>query len=277
MLLPEGSVSATERGGSVLGPVYYTSLHETNIGYQQNNWLMEEDHLVSQIPGEILQEIGCGNGRYLAHAAQTRRLVIGCDWALSPGIRELQKRADNVEFITCDITKHVPRCEADILVSADVLEHIATQDIAQTIDRLTHAGRWQFHKIACYDDAHSHLTIREPAWWLAQFSAVSSTYRLVRSEYRMGDRSRLICIISNFPFAEKGIISDPLLPADMNTPFQDADEVTRHRETEALYLQANERIGQLEAEVLRLRTIEQSTTWRMTALARRLASRILRR
>lgn len=274
---PEGSAAPPERDGTALGSAYYTSLHETNIGYQQNNWLVEEDDLLSQIPGETLQEVGCGNGRYLELAAQTRRRVIGCDWALSPGVRDLQKRAGNVEFIACDITKQVPQLDADILASADVLEHIATQDIGHTLARLTQAGRWQFHKIACYDDAHSHLTIRDPAWWLAQFCAVSPAYRLVRSEYRLGDRGRLICIISNFPFAERGIIADPLLPVYVNTSPDQANESIRHRETEASRLQTNERLKQLEAEVSRLSAIEQSTTWRMTASLRRLASRILGR
>lgn len=274
---PEGSASPPERDGKALGSAYYTSLHETNVGYQQNNWLVEEADLLSHIPGETLQEVGCGNGRYLELAARTRRRVIGCDWALSPGVRDLQKRAANVEFIACDITKNVPQCDADILTSADVLEHIATQDIGHTLARLTQSGRWQFHKIACYDDAHSHLTIRNPAWWLAQFCAVSPAYRLVRSEYRLGDRGRLICIISNFPFAERGIIADPLLPDDIDISPDQPNEGIRHRETEAARQQANERIGQLEAEVTRLRAIEQSTTWRMTASIRWLASRILGR
>lgn len=264
MLLPDApgrSASATERDGRALGSAYYTSLHETNIGYQQNNWLVEEADLLSHIPGEALQEVGCGNGRYLELAAQTRRRIIGCDWALSPGVRELQKRMGNIEFIACDITKQVPQLDADILVSADVLEHIATQDVGHTLSRLTQAAHWQFHKIACYDDAHSHLTIRDPAWWLAQFCAVSPAYRLVRSEFRLGDPGRLICIISNFPFVERGITVDPLLPSDTDTSLD----------------QTNERIGQLEAEVLRLQAIEQSTTWRMTASLRRLADRILGR
>lgn len=264
---PERVDSLSERDGQALGPAYYTSLHETNLGYQQNNWLVEEADLLLHIPGETLQEVGCGNGRYLELAAQTRRRVIGCDWALSPGVRELQERADNVEFVACDITKLVPYYDADILVSADVLEHIATQDIGHTLARLTQAGRWQFHKIACYDDAHSHLTIRDPAWWLAQFCSVSPAYRLVRSEYRLGDQRRLICIISNFPFAERGIVFDPLLPGGTeNTEGIDAS-----------LEQANKRIGQLEAEVLRLQAIEQSTTWRMTGLVRRLTSRLLGR
>ncbi len=280
MLLPdatEGSATPLERDGTALGSAYYTSLHETNVGYQQNNWLVEEADLLSLIPGDTLQEVGCGNGRYLELAARTRQRVIGCDWALSPGIRELRKRTGNVEFVACDITKQVPQCNADILTSADVLEHIATQDIGHTLARLTQAGRWQFHKIACYDDGHSHLTIREPAWWLAQFCAVSPAYRLVRAEYRLGDQGRLICIISNFPFAERGIISDPLLPGHVNTSPDQANDRLRYHEAEASLQQANERIGQLEAEVLRLQAIEQSTTWRMTASIRGLAGRILGR
>ena len=284
MLLPEQSAPVAPRDGKALGPEYYTSLHETNIGYQQNNWLLEEDYLLSQIPGDTLQEVGCGNGRYLEHAAKTRRRVIGCDWARSPGVADLQNRLNNVEFFSCDITEQIPQFDADILASADVLEHIATQDIPHTLARLTQAGRWQFHKIACYDDAHSHLTIREPAWWLAQFCAISSEYRLVRSEYRMGDLGRLICIISNFPFAERGMITDPLLPVVVEVSSEEANQRIRELEAEVSRLvvemsseEANQRIRELEAEVSRLQSIEQSTIWRTTSSIRWLANRILRR
>lgn len=292
---PEVSASLPRRDGRALGPAYYTSLHETNSGYQQNNWLVEEADLLSHIPGETLQEVGCGNGRYLDLAAQTRRRVIGCDWAQSPGVRELQTRLRNVEFVACDITRQIPHFGADILVSADVLEHIAPQDIAQTLARLTRAGRWQFHKIACYDDAHSHLTIRDPAWWLAQFCAVSPSYRLVRAEFRLGDQGRPICIVSNFPFAERGIVVDPLRPgAEQELAARSiALDETRSRaaEAEALLQQANRRTVELEAEVSRLGTeasrlgsevsrlgtIEWSTIWRATRPIRRVANRLLGR
>lgn len=309
MLMPEEPENAAlqpQRNGRALGPAYYASLHETNAGYQQNNWLVEEADLLSHIPGATLQEVGCGNGRYLELAARTRNRVIGCDWALSPGMRELQNRMSNVAFVACDITKQVPHFGADILTSADVLEHVATQDIGHTLTHLTQAARWQFHKIACYDDMHSHLTIRDAAWWLAQFCAVSPSYRLVRSEFRLGDPGRPICIISNFPFAERGIVVDPLRPeveqalmtcsaerdearsrmAEMEGLLKQAqaahsaerDEArSRTAEVEGLLEQANARAAQLQAEVSRLGAIEYSRIWRMTQPIRQLANRILAR
>lgn len=288
----EHVASEPQRNGHVLGAAYYTSLHETNSGYQQNNWLVEEADLLAQIPGDILQEVGCGNGRYLEVAAQARRRVIGCDWALSPGVRDLRTRMANIEFFPCDITKHLPQFNADILVSANVLEHLPTQDIAPTLARLTQAGRWQFHKIACYDDAHSHLTVRDPSWWLSQFCAISPSYRLIRLEERSGDPERPICIISNFPFIERGIVKDPLRPgleqalaaasAERDTASVKAAEMEGLlKEMRAQLADLNVRMLEMEAELQaktsRLGAIERSTIWRATRPLRRIASRMLGR
>lgn len=194
------------------GAACHASLRDANPA-QQNNWLVEEAELLSYIPGNTVLELGCGNGRYLDLAAKTRQRVVGCDWALAPGMRALLAAKSNVEFIECDISQAVPQIDADIVLSADVLEHLPLQCVAPALAQLTTAGRWQFHKIACYDDGQSHLTIRDPAWWLAQFCNASPSYRLVRSEYRLGDPARPICIISNFPFAERNLVVDPLNPS----------------------------------------------------------------
>jgi hypothetical protein len=116
------------------------------------------------------------------------------DWARSPVLDELGL-SDN--FCHCDITKHeLPH--ADIVCSADVLEHIAPDLLAPTLRRLDRAGYHQYHVIACYDDGHSHLSIMAPDTWLLTFQAVSNRYRIVDIRQRRGDPSQLICVISTF-------------------------------------------------------------------------------
>jgi SAM-dependent methyltransferase len=173
---------------------YYQNVHQTNDAYKANNWLLSELDTILSIEPKTVIEVGCGNGRFLAAIKGRVELVIGVDWARSPVLDELGLSGN---FRHCDITKHeLP--QADIVCSADVLEHIAPDLLAPTLQRLDRAGHHQYHLIACYDDGHSHLSIMPPDAWLLTFQAVSNRYRLVDTRQRRGDPSQLICVISTF-------------------------------------------------------------------------------
>jgi SAM-dependent methyltransferase len=173
---------------------YYEEVHQTNDAYKLNNWLISEiEMLLSMKPTSVL-EVGCGNGRFLAALKGRVEQIKGVDWAASPVLAELGVLE---HFELCDITRDdLP--EADLICSADVLEHIAPNLLQPTLERLDRAGREQYHVIACYDDGHSHLTIMEPHAWLLAFQAVSKRYQLIDIRPRRGDAAQSICVIASF-------------------------------------------------------------------------------
>ena len=140
-------------------------------------------------------EIGCGNARFLKELAPHVERATGLDWAVSPVIGTLP---NNVSVMRADVTQdEIPT--ADLICSADVLEHFRPEAIAGVVKRLHDSARYNFHIIACYDDNHSHLTIMPPEKWLALFQTLSPDYRLVKSWARRWKKPRdKVCIISNY-------------------------------------------------------------------------------
>jgi SAM-dependent methyltransferase len=173
---------------------YYQRIHQTNDAYKANNWLVSEiDAILSVSPRSIL-EVGCGNGRFLAAIGGRVESITGVDWAQSPILDELGV-ADN--FKKSDITRdELP--VVDLVCSADVLEHVAPDLLLPTLERLHRAGREQYHVIACYDDGHSHLSIKEPCAWLDAFRSVSERNRIIDIRPRRDDPAQLICVIATF-------------------------------------------------------------------------------
>lgn len=173
---------------------YYQQIHQTNEAYKINNWLVSEvDSILSISPKSVL-EVGCGNGRFLAAIRDRVDRAIGVDWAKSPILDELGLSS---HFELRDITRdELPK--ADLVCSADVLEHIAPDLLRSTLHRLHNAGREQYHVIACYDDGHSHLSIMEPNAWLQAFRVVSDRYRIVDIRPRRDDPHQTICVIATF-------------------------------------------------------------------------------
>jgi SAM-dependent methyltransferase len=173
---------------------YYQRIHQTNDAYKSNNWLLSEIDSILSVSPKSLLEVGCGNGRFLAAVKGRVERVIGVDWARSPILDELGVSAD---FELRDITiDELPR--ADLVCSADVLEHIAPHLLLETVQRLDRAGHEQFHVIACYDDGHSHLSIMGPQAWLGLFQSVSQRYLLIDVRPRRDDPTQMICVIATF-------------------------------------------------------------------------------
>lgn len=173
---------------------YYQDVHQTNEAYKINNWLISEiDSIISAQPKSLL-EVGCGNGRFLAAIKDRVPNVIGVDWAESPVLHQLGISGN---FQRCDITQdNLP--QVDLVCSGDVLEHIPPHLLTSTLQRLHDAGGEQYHMIACYDDAHSHLSIMEPRMWLSVFRAMSERYRIINTHFRRDDPSQPVCVISTF-------------------------------------------------------------------------------
>jgi SAM-dependent methyltransferase len=173
---------------------YYQYIHQTNTAYKTNNWLITEIESILSISPKSILEVGCGNGRFLAAVRGRVEQIIGVDWARSPILDEI---GVSLEFKVVDITRdELPK--ADIVCSADVLEHIAPHLLQSTLRRLHDAGCDQYHVIACYDDGHSHLSIMDPEAWLDLFRAMSPRYQIINTCLRRGKLAHVVCTIATF-------------------------------------------------------------------------------
>ena len=175
-----------------LNAEYYQELHDKNILFKSNNWLMPYLELIADKKYRIVREIGCGNGAFSSAIAKSVDKVIGLDWAKSPDFPE----AFNIVFEQKDITK--ADLEAvDLNCSADVLEHIEPEKLPLLIKSLNESSKANFHVIACYDDGHSHLSIFPPDAWLFLFKQVDPNYRILDISIRHDDISNIVCVVSN--------------------------------------------------------------------------------
>jgi predicted TPR repeat methyltransferase len=177
---------------------YYQSLHDTNLQFQQNNWLVSELETLRRFTTGHVIELGCGNGKFLDAAAGAFDSLVGMDWAIAPNIKSVVEKHENVSFIQADLIDGFPDAGyADLLVSADFLEHLPRECLSRVLARTHTKARFHFHKIACYDDGHSHLSILDPVEWLRIFKEISPAYFIYSLEERAGDKTRLVCCIAN--------------------------------------------------------------------------------
>lgn len=173
---------------------YYQSLHEKDFGYIENNWLLEDVNAIAAKNYDVVLELGCGNGRFAVEAAKYIDKIIAIDWASSPFLKDLPS---NVEFIQSDITK-IELPQANLTCSADFLEHLPPNVLIETIEKIIKTSPYGYHRIACYDDGHSHLSIM-PAWkWLDIFKGFSSDYKLLDVEFRRGRLSEQVITVANW-------------------------------------------------------------------------------
>jgi SAM-dependent methyltransferase len=177
---------------------YYQKLHDENPAFQQNNWMLSELEALTKYGASSVIEIGCGNGKFLSAAAASFDSLIGIDWAHAPALDGILRQNANVRFVQADLIDGFPDVSSsDLLVSADFLEHLPTDALRACLRRYHGKARFHFHKIACYDDGHSHLSILDPADWLEIFKEISSDYVIFSLEKRFGDSSKLVCCITN--------------------------------------------------------------------------------
>ncbi|MCZ0734424.1 class I SAM-dependent methyltransferase [Phreatobacter sp. AB_2022a] len=154
---------------------YYERLHRFEPAYMANNWLLPYTSVLRRLKPERVVECGTGNGAFAGAMASLGSEVIGLDWAPSP---KFPHSAPGVSFQIWDATKD-PLPAADLVCSADFLEHLAPQQLQEALMRIIVAAPMQFHIIACYDDFHSHLTIEMPEQWLARFQCINPEFRLL--------------------------------------------------------------------------------------------------
>lgn len=184
-----------------ISAAYYQNLHNTNHAFMRNNWLLSEISLIREIAANVnsVLELGCGNGRFLELAAGIWQDVTGIDWAISDYLDNLLRSHKNIKFIKADISTFKYQQKYDLIVSADFLEHLPKELLGPVIAEALRAGRINFHKIACYDDGHSHLSILSPDEWLSIFNDQpgGEGVRIAHSELRKGNPNNIVIALSN--------------------------------------------------------------------------------
>lgn len=179
-----------------LDATYYQRLHDTHPAFQGNNWLTQDLDTLKQYPSRSILELGCGNGRFLSLAAEHWERVVGVDWARSPVLDQVLGTNPNVSFVQADILAWEPGAEFDLVVSADFLEHLPPDRLPDALARFHRFGARHYHRIACYDDGHSHLSILTPGQWEALFEQTApGAYRLLSREARKGDSSKMVITV----------------------------------------------------------------------------------
>jgi len=184
------------------GPSYYLHLHTHHDAYARNNWLVSElPRLRSLTPSQSILEIGCGNGRFLEEAAGKWEFVVGADWARAPALEDVLATHSNVRFCQGNACKlsteelNVPADGFGLVVSADFLEHIGERDLPALLSKLHSWGKVNFHKIACYDDNHSHLSVLSSRDWLDLFRANDPNYRILAESER--EPGKVVIVVTN--------------------------------------------------------------------------------
>jgi cyclopropane fatty-acyl-phospholipid synthase-like methyltransferase len=176
---------------------YYQRLHDEAPAFRQNNWLLDEVATLRSLGGRSILELGCGNGLFLREAAAIWDEVVGVDWARSPVLDSVLAEHPNARFEQADLRIYSPGRTFDVVASADFLEHIAPGDLPALVAAASTFGPRQLHKIACYDDGHSHLSILPPERWMRVFrdAAPAFLWRIHGQTERKGNPQKPVIVI----------------------------------------------------------------------------------
>lgn len=181
---------------------YYQKRHDTEKGYQNNNWSLQYVDLINSLKRESIVEIGCGNGKFIEEMIKTHKTVYGIDWAKASSIEKIESKFN---FIQEDINI-AQNIQCDIAVSADVLEHVPMRKIKDLIKTIDQYAPIQLHKIACYR-APSHLTVIKPIEWLKLFKEVDKNY-YIYDVHRRSKKRTTVTVIGKRIFTGRGVFNE---------------------------------------------------------------------
>jgi hypothetical protein len=178
--------------------VDYSGAHRDIDGYRENNWMAPYARPLRALGLNSVIECACGNGEFSEVLAPNVTRFYAMDWAASPFLPHSTPGFQHLHWDA--YTDTLPK--ADLLCSADFLEHIREAQMDAVLGRMLSAAPRQFHVIACYDDYHSHLTIEPPEWWLARLMQIArdlglpSDWQLMNWAQRDAERS--VAVVCNF-------------------------------------------------------------------------------
>lgn len=170
-----------------LDAAYYQAQHEQSRGYQRNNWLVDDAELLAAHAQSII-ELGCGNGRFLEQALGRFETVCGCDWALSPVLMQTLTRHPQLRFLKLNLIEDALPGGFDLVCSGDFLEHLPTAHLDAVLAKIDACAKSAYHKIACFDDGHAHLSILPPEEWLERFRRIDPAYAMRLDASRRPDQ-----------------------------------------------------------------------------------------
>jgi hypothetical protein len=181
---------------SSLSQPYYEKLHSEDNGYRQNNWLLSEISEIQKVSPAVITELGAGNLKCAIAMSKQGSIVNAVDWVQCINPSELPP---GVRFMKKDITfEEIPK--SDLCCSADFFEHLAPKSLLSVIENAASSARYGYHKIACYDDGHSHLSVLSPLQWLNLFKQFSSEFYLKRISFRRDNINSPVVTLSNIGF-----------------------------------------------------------------------------
>lgn len=178
---------------------YYVNAHREIRGYQENNWMMPFTRALLKYKFDTIVECAAGNGEFAETLAPHVKNYWALDWAPSYLV---PYSAPNLHYLRWDAYQDALP-DGNLACSADFLEHIREQQLDDVLGNILRAAPNQFHVIACYDDYHSHLTIKPANWWLDRFINVSKAISHKNQNWQLldwplRDSSRPIAIVTNF-------------------------------------------------------------------------------
>jgi len=182
-----GKRSSPKGSGAPLDAAYYQALHEQSRGYRRNNWLADDAELLGADARSII-ELGCGNGRFLEQALGHFEVVCGCDWALSPVLMQTLTHHPNLRFLKLNLIEDTLPGGFDLACSGDFLEHLPTERLDAVLAKIDGCARSAYHKIACFDDGHAHLSILPAEEWLERFRRIDPAYTMRVDSSRRDDQ-----------------------------------------------------------------------------------------
>lgn len=176
-----------------LSQSYYEKLHSEDDGYRKNNWLLSEISEIQKVNPTVITELGAGNLKCAIAMSKQGYTVNAVDWVQCINPCDLPS---GVRFMKRDITlEEIPK--SDLCCSADFFEHLAPKSLLSVIENASASARYGYHKIACYDDGHSHLSVLSPLEWLNLFKRFSFGFYIKRVSFRRDKINSPVVTLSN--------------------------------------------------------------------------------
>lgn len=179
---------------AVFSSDFYTSVHQNNPLYKENNWFPDKYiELLQRKNISSCFELGAGNGKATEKIARFVKSITCVDFNPNPFAN--LSNVNSIEGSFFDISEDI---KADVTISADVLEHFPPHDLNYAVKKLNAIAPLGLHVIAGYPDGMSHLSVFGPWKWLEIFREVDKNYKIINVEFRQGRLEKPVYVLSNF-------------------------------------------------------------------------------
>jgi ubiquinone/menaquinone biosynthesis C-methylase UbiE len=128
---------------------------------------------------ESVLDVGCGNGAFCKQCAENTHIkkVYGLDAASVTNGHTIPH--DKITYF--DAWSHdipMPDKSVDVIVTCEVLEHIAEEHVGKTLQEFKRVTRYKvFGQVAMHDSCESyhdgmnaHICVKDKGWWIQRFN-----------------------------------------------------------------------------------------------------------